>query len=256
MSTGLQQKEINLAGEISLITLLKHLPEKVKIYFCLAAILLITFLIYIPILNNGFVWDDLGYIKNNALIHNFDLKKIFSQNVLGNYHPLTILVLAIEYKFFGLDLTGYHAVNTFFHLANTALVFYVIYLLVNNSAIALLTSFLFGIHPLHVESVAWAAELKDLLYTFFLLGSFVFYLKFINQSKKLFLIVSVVLFLLSLLSKAMAASFPAVLFLADFFLNRRFTTKTILEKAPYFILYPTGSIPNGTAKQKRSSLFY
>jgi hypothetical protein len=218
MSTGVQQKEINLTGNISLTTLIKYLPEKVKIYFCLAAILLVTFLIYIPILNNGLVWDDLGYIKNNALIHNFDLKKIFSENVLGNYHPLTILVLAIEYKFFGLDLTGYHAVNLFFHLANTALVFYVIYLLVNNAPIALLTSFFFGIHPLHVESVAWAAELKDLLYTFFLLGSFIFYLKFINQSKKIFLIISVALFLFSLLSKAMAASFPAVLFLTDLFL--------------------------------------
>jgi Tfp pilus assembly protein PilF len=104
------------------------------------------------------------------------------------------------------------------------------------SRIALVASFLFGIHPLHVESVAWAAELKDLMYTFFFLSSYILYLKFIRNPKASLYVFAVILFLLSLLSKAMAASLPVVMLLTDYFLGRKFNAKTIFEKVPFFIL--------------------
>jgi protein O-mannosyl-transferase len=72
---------------------------------------------------------------------------------------------------------GYHAVNLFLHLLNVMLVFYVVFLLSTHAEVALVAALLFGIHPLHVESVAWASELKDLLYTLFFLASYIFYLK-------------------------------------------------------------------------------
>ena len=82
---------------------------------------------------------------------------------------ITMLVYALGYKIFALDPTGYHVVSLLIHLCNVLMVFYALFLLSRNVMPALLAALLFGIHPLHVESVAWASELKDLLYTFFFL---------------------------------------------------------------------------------------
>src|ERR1041384_7359931 len=90
----------------------------------LAIILVITYISFLPSLKNGFVWDDEFYIQKNALIHSINLKKIFSEYVVGNYHPLTILALALEYHFFRMHETGYHAINILLHLLNVVLVFY------------------------------------------------------------------------------------------------------------------------------------
>ena len=92
-----------------------------------------------------------------------------------------MLVFSLEYKIFGLNETGYHAINLLLHLSNIALVFYFIFLLCSNPLIALITSLFFGIHPLHVESVAWISELKDLLYTFFFLASCICYMKYLKR---------------------------------------------------------------------------
>jgi protein O-mannosyl-transferase len=212
-------------------------PETWKYYIALAAILIISFFIYLPVFHNGFLsWDDNTYIKDNPLIYSINLKEIFSHYVLGNYHPLTILTLAIEYQFFGLNPTGYHAVNLLLHLLNVMLVFYTVYLLCDKPIVVLVASLLFGIHPLHVESVAWAAELKDLLYTFFFLASYIFYLKYLNDFRKKNYVFALILFLLSLLSKAMAASLPVVLILTDYFKGRKINMKSLLEKAPFFLL--------------------
>lgn len=206
-------------------------------YYSLAIILLISFVIYLPVFNNKLLaWDDDLYIKNNPLVYSINLKDIFSQYVMGNYHPLTILTFAIEYQFFGLNETGYHVINLLLHLLNVFLVFYVINLLVNKPTVALVASLLFGIHPLHVESVAWAAELKDLLYTFFFLASYILYLKYLTLQQKKLYVFSLLLFCLSLLSKAMAASLPVVLILTDYFKGRKINGKVLLEKLPFILL--------------------
>jgi protein O-mannosyl-transferase len=208
-----------------------------KYYIAVAIVLLISFFVYLPVLHNGLLsWDDDGYIKNNPLIYTINLKEYFYQYVMGNYHPVTILTLATEYHFFGLNATGYHTVNLLLHLLNVILVFYTVFLLSDKLEIALVASLLFGIHPMHVESVAWAAELKDLLYTFFFLSSYIFYLKYLKNRHKKFYIYALLLFLVSLLSKAMAASLPVVLLLTDYFKGRKISLKAILEKVPFFLL--------------------
>ena len=208
-----------------------------KYYGMLGIILLISFAVYLPVFNNKLLaWDDDNYIKNNPLIYSINLKDIFSQYVMGNYHPLTILTLAIEYQLFGLNETGYHVINLLLHLLNVSLVFYSINLLVKKPEVALVAALLFGIHPLHVESVAWAAELKDLLYTFFFLVSYIFYLKYLPNQQKKFYVFSLLLFCFSLLSKAMAASLPVVLLLTDYFKGRKINGKTLVEKLPFFLL--------------------
>src|SRR5206468_4168774 len=102
--------------------------------------------------------------------------------------------------------------------------------------IALTAALLFGIHPLHVESVAWASELKDLLYTFFFLASYIFYMKFSGERKKKFYLLSLLMFVLALLSKAMAASLPVVLMLTDYLKGRKINFKSLPDKIPYFLL--------------------
>jgi protein O-mannosyl-transferase len=211
--------------------------EKSIYYLALAVILVLTIIIYLPVFHNRLLdWDDSAYIKNNPLIYSINLKEIFSHTIESNYHPVTILVLALEYHFFGLNATAYHAFNLLIHLLNVILVFYSIFLLSNKARVALVVALLFGIHPLHVESVAWAAELKDLLYTFFFLLSYIFYLKYLKTTQKKSYFFSLVLFLVSLLAKAMAASLPVVLILTDYFKDRKITVKTITEKLPFLLL--------------------
>ncbi len=211
--------------------------NKWKFLLFLGGIILTTFLIYLPSLKGNLLdWDDYGYIQNNPLVSSINLKDIFSHNVMWNYHPLTILVLAIEYHFFGLNATGYHAVNLLIHLANVILVCYAIFLLSDNIKVTLIASLLFGIHPLHVESVAWVAELKDLLYTFFFLAGFIFYLKYIKTPRKKFYVFVLLLFVASALSKGMAVSFPLVMILTDYFRKRKFTKEVLFEKVPFLLL--------------------
>ena len=211
-----------------------------KYYGPLLMILLISFLVYLPALRGGFVWDDDDYVRNNALAHSINLKQIFfgghQSFVVGNYHPVTVLMLAIEYHFFGVVEKGYHVINLLLHLLNVLLVFRVVLLLSENSRVALIAALLFGIHPIHVESVAWVSELKDLLYTFFFLASYFFYLKHLRDKKNTFYTWSLLLFLLSLLSKAMAASLPVLLILTDYFKGTKINVKSLLAKVPFFLL--------------------
>jgi len=211
--------------------------DRWKCFISLAIIIVISFIAYLPVLQNSLLsWDDHGYIRDNPLIYSGNLKDIFSGNVMGNYHPITILTLALEYQIFGLNPTGYHAFNLLLHLFNVVLVYYAILLLSDKTAVALIASLLFGIHPLHVESVAWAAELKALLYTFFFLASYIFYLKYLKDMQKKFYALALLLFLTSLLSKAMAASLPLVFILTDYFKGRKINVKLLVEKAPFFLL--------------------
>ncbi len=206
-------------------------------YFYLLAILLITFFAYLPVLHNGFVnWDDDQYIQENLLIRSINLKEIFSSYFMGNYHPFTLLILTFEFKLFGMSPAGYHMVNLLLHMMNIILVYYSVLLLSEKQVVALVASLLFALHPIHVESVAWASELKDLLYTFFFLLSFIYYLKFIKTDKKIFYVLSLFLFLPALLSKAMAASLPLLFVITDYFKGRKINLKNTIEKIPFFVL--------------------
>ena len=131
-------------------------PRRWRTAFFACLVLAVTCAAYLPSLRNGFTnWDDPYYVTANTAIHSLSwpaVKLIFSSSVLGMYHPLSILSLAGDYHYFGLDPRGYHAVNLALHLANTLLVFGLLRLLCGNLAAAVAGSLLFGVHPLHVES--------------------------------------------------------------------------------------------------------
>ncbi len=205
--------------------------------YILGFILAVSFLVYLPVLkNNAFVWDDEGYILNNQAVQSFNLTGIFSDYVMGNYHPFTMLFLAVEHWLFGLNPTGYHVINLFLHLINVLLVYYALCLIGKRKEVAFVASLLFGIHPLHVESVAWASGIKDLLYTLFFLASYIYYLKYFYSQKKKYYFVSILVFTLSLLSKAMAVTLPVLFLLTDYFTGRKITLKALYEKIPFFLL--------------------
>src|SRR6185503_656630 len=140
----------------------------------------ITAICLFPMLFNEFTnWDDEYYVVNNRMLRGPDLQAIFSTQVLGNYHPLTILSYAFNYAISRLDPFSYLLVNYLFHITNTLLVFYFIWNISGkNKLIALFVALVFGVHPMHVESVAWVAERKDVLYTFFFLLSLLQYWRY------------------------------------------------------------------------------
>ncbi|HRC31832.1 MAG TPA: tetratricopeptide repeat protein [Bacteroidia bacterium] len=206
----------------------------------LAIVVVSTFVAYSTCLDNDFTnWDDPGYIIENPIIKTMsgeNIKRIFTEPYFANYQPLHIFSYMIEYHFFGLDASGYHWVSVIMHIINTLLVAFIALLLLKDRYIAIAVSLLFGVHSIHVESVAWAAERKDLLYTMFFFTSFIFYILFVQKSQTKWLIVSVVFFVFSIFSKAMAVSLVPVLFLIDVLYSRKLSVKLFLEKIPYLIL--------------------
>ncbi|MGB0930656.1 MAG: tetratricopeptide repeat protein [Chitinophagales bacterium] len=203
--------------------------------------IIVTFIAYLPSLSNGITyWDDNMYVTENPMIFGFgseNLKAIFTQPIAGNYHPVTMLSLALNYQFSGINPFGYHLVNLLLHLLNVGLVFYFVWLLSKGKKwVAFITAILFGIHPMHVESVAWIAERKDVLYAFFFLPSLIAYIRYIKTHKWSYFVVGLLLFTLALFSKPAAIILPLMLFLFDFWFKRPLNIKTIAEKIPFFIL--------------------
>lgn len=223
---------------------------------------LVTLLAYSGIGNNDFInLDDHPYILNNTVIRHLDLsnlKNLLTATLSGNWIPLTTLSLALDYQLGHLEPWVYHLHNLLLHCLNTALVFFLSYKLLNlikeraNSKLeteavdwvapaAFGTALLFGLHPLHVESVAWAAERRDVLCGFFYLLSLWFYLDYASQSVSRWWKygASLGFCVLALLSKPMAVSLPLVMLLLDVWPLGRFQSnpqKTILEKIPFLIV--------------------
>ncbi len=203
-------------------------------------ILSITWIAFLPSLPNDFTnWDDQTYVAENARIKDLSwqsIRKIFASTHHGGYEPLTEFSFAVEYHFFGLNPRIYHATNLLFHLLNCLLVFWLVLLLSRKLEISFITALLFGVHPLHVESVAWISERKDVLYAFFFLGSLIAYLYYRRRNAVGYYYLSLSLFFVSLLPKPQGLSLPLVLLLIDYFLGRKFDRKALFEKTPFFIL--------------------
>jgi len=205
---------------------------------CCAILAVATFIVFMPSLNNGFTnWDDDKYITTNPDITAIDaahIKKIGTTAYVGNYQPLTMVTYMAEYALFGLSPGPYHGVSVVLHIVCCLLVFFLLLVLCKNRWAALCAALLFAVHPLRVESVAWAAEQKDVLCGIFFVLSLLLYLRFIDSKKRLWYGLSALSFLLALASKPMAISLPLILFLLDYLRRRKFTVKTAVEKVPYF----------------------
>jgi len=241
--------------------------------------LLPALLVFLPVLNFPFInWDDPAVIEKNLHIRGLCPASIlwaFTHFQQGFYIPLNWISLAIDYRIGGLDPWVYHLHNLLLHAFNILLVFLlshrVLTLAVKNGSssnqseaiealpIALLSAIIFGIHPLHVETVAWATERKDLLCALFYFASLLAYLDYASRPDRSYwrLGSSLVFFLLASLSKPMAVTLPAVLILLDLFPLRRFRArqKSIwLEKLPFFAVSLGTGILMFLAEQKVNAL--
>lgn len=213
---------------------------------------IITFLVYTPSLQSGFVnWDDPMYVYDNQYIRSIDMnffKAIFTKAIAANWHPLTILSLALDYTVLGVNPQIYHFTNILLHALNTFLVFILTFRLSSGKfdpkgpgvlVAGSITAFLFGLHPLHVESVAWISERKDVLSTFFFLLSVLAYLKYCAGTSKKTYLASLLFFILALMSKPMAITLPLVLLVLDLYPLQRAAdfkafNRAVYEKTPFF----------------------
>ena len=206
---------------------------------CLLGIMAVTAATFAPVLDNGFTsWDDNVYVTDNTLIRQVsagNIGKVFTAFVSGNYHPLVFLSYSLEYRLFGLNPRPYHATNLVLHLLNTALVFWLLLLLSGSLPAAAAGTLLFALHPMRVEPVAWVTARKDLLGSAFFLGSLAVYLSYRRERGAAPYILSLLLFLFALLSKATGVTLPLVLLLCDFLLGR-VDRRAVVEKVPFLAL--------------------
>jgi tetratricopeptide (TPR) repeat protein len=202
--------------------------------------IILVFIAFSPSLKNGFVnWDDQAQVTENPLLREFSLggiKTIFTTFHLLNYHPLALLSYMCELKAFGFNPFIYHLTSLLLHLLNTLLVYWLIYKLTNNFPVACLTSLFFGIHPLQVEAIAWISSRREPLYSLFFLGSLIGYISYRKTARQRYYILSLILFLLALLSKATSVVLPLVLILCDYFMGVKIDKKVFAKKWPYYIL--------------------
>jgi len=206
----------------------------------MTVVIAITAIVFSNTIKHDFTnLDDQKYIHDNPYIKDLSLtgiKKIFTEPYFSNYHPLTTLTYAVEYALFGLSPTVFHFSNYLLHLLNTLLVFLFIRLLTNSSEISFITALLFALHPMHVESVAWIAERKDVLYTFFFLASLIYFVKFVKNKYKspTYIVLAFVFFLCSLLSKSAAVVLPPVVLLCLYFTQKKIEVKDVIISLPFF----------------------
>jgi hypothetical protein len=182
----------------------------------------VTVLAYLGTLSFGFVYDDKPVIVDNVVIHSWRfLAHYFIPQISAGiappssgtfYRPIVLLWLRVNYAIFGLHPAGWHFAMLALHVLAAYLVFVAVGKLTGSRGTAALAAIFFGLHPVHVENVAWLSSVNDLLMTVFLLASFVAYLDFRKGSKKMWMATSVLWFGLALLSKETAAVFPLLIF--------------------------------------------
>jgi len=225
-----------------------------------------TATVFLPVLQNGFVnWDDDGNFLNNPNYRGlgwWQLRWMFTTFHMGPYQPLSWLTLGLDYLIWGMNPFGYHLTNLLLHAANGVVFYFVAAHLLSlafsssreESSILLgagSAALLFALHPLRVESVAWVTERRDVLSGLFFLLAVRFYLEAATAKStaryRKGLALTLVVFILSLLSKAVAVTLPAVLLVLDFYPLGRLggiyrqwfarTNRTIwIEKIPFVLL--------------------
>jgi FOG: TPR repeat len=233
---------VGIQVERQLLTALMQKSAKKDRRFPLYCLIIasVTFIAFLPSLNNGFVnWDDDRYISLNPDVHGVSVDHVatvFTSTYLNHYLPITMLSFMGEYSLFKAHPFAYHCTSLLLHIINALLLFWLIYALSGNNFVSLLTALLFAIHPLSVESVAWIAERKGVLSATFYFISLLLYIRYRKSGMRAHYVVCMVSFVLSLMSKSMAVSLPFVLLLIDYLMGHKIDKKSLLEKAPFFII--------------------
>lgn len=233
----------------------------VKTWTCIFLVS-VTFGIYYQASDHDFInFDDPSYIINNPHVNTglniINITWAFTSIHASNWHPVTWLSHMLDIEFFGLDPKGHHIVNVIFHLINTLLLYFLLFGTTKSHWKSSLVAALFALHPLHVESVAWIAERKDVLSAFFFFITLILYDLYVKSPSLGRYILALITFSFGLMSKPMLVTLPFILLLFDYwplqrlsFLkinqyihpttenknNNKFLLKIIMEKLPFLAL--------------------
>jgi protein O-mannosyl-transferase len=224
---------------------------------CLLLVLL-TLALYWPVTDHRFInFDDDQYVTGNFHVNAgltwSGIVWAFQSGYAHNWHPLTWISHMLDCQLFGLNPAGHHLTNLLFHIANSVLLFLFLNRTTGTTWRSGFVAALFAWHPVHVESVAWVAERKDVLSTFFWMLTLLAYARFLEESKarspkpkvpgqksKGFYIGALLAFACGLMSKPMVVTLPFVLLLLDFWPLQRLNASTFplrfVEKIPFFAL--------------------
>jgi hypothetical protein len=216
----------------------------------------IVFAVFSPILAHGFaIIDDNWMLYNNYQVYSLSIENVwgyFSHFSNGQYSPVNTLAYGLINHAFGMKPFWFHLFSIFLHITNVLLVFTFIENLLrmynesvpnmglsknNNFAVAFFVAFLFGIHPMQVESVAWIGASKVLLYSLFFLLALINYLKYLESKKRKHLYFALLLFVVSFGAKEQTVIFPLCLVAIDYLLGRNFTDKNVLSEKAIFFLF-------------------
>ena len=218
-------------------------------------LVLATVLAYLPVTRYSFInYDDGDYVSQNNMVQAgltwTGIKWAFTTFHAGNWHPLTWISLMLDCQLFGLNPGGDHVLNALLHAANVALLFLLLLEMTGALWPAAFVAALFALHPLHVESVAWISERKDVLSAFFGLLALRSYFRYAKENGQRSYWLTVLFFVCSLMSKPMLVTLPFVFLLLDYWPLGRLagapsgtiSSKPIqfphlaLEKLPFFLL--------------------
>jgi hypothetical protein len=213
-------------------------------------------------------YDDADYVFQNPHVNSglsgANFLWAFSAGYAANWHPVTWLSHMLDVSIFGLEPAGFHIVNLLIHWANALLVLLLFRRATGKLAVAAGVAFLFAIHPLRAESVAWIAERKDVLFVFWGLLAILAYLRWVESRRRLAYLAMLVLLALSLMSKPMLVTFPILLLLLDYWplgrlplswpALRERAPRLVLEKLPIFVLVAGSSVMTVIAQDRGGAL--
>jgi tetratricopeptide (TPR) repeat protein len=207
-------------------------------YFLFA---IITLFIYKEAVYFDFVnFDDHLQVTDNIRIQKLSfehIKILFTTSTASMYQPLTSLVLAIIFHFAELNAGYYHLFSVLIHILNGFLFFTIILKLFNDKKIAIVTSLLFLVHPIMVESILWVSATSTIVYVFFYLLATLLYIEFQQTKKKSLYLAAFLIFILGLFCKIQTITFVAILFLIDWiYLKKTTSFKTFIQKIPFIAI--------------------
>jgi Tfp pilus assembly protein PilF len=250
---------------------MEQMPKKQHLILLYAALALATFIAYEQVRHNNFVdYDDTVYVSENPQVlrglTGESISWAFTTRLSANWHPLTWLSHMLDCQLFGANVGWHHLTSLLLHIANTLLLFWVLKKMTDALWPSLFVAAAFALHPLHVESVAWVAERKDVLSGLFWMLTIACYIRYTEQpSIKRYLLVFVV-FALGLMAKPMLVTLPFVLLLLDYWPLGRFQFEhqskhqkwlawhLIREKIPLFALVAASSIVTYVVQQSEGAM--
>jgi protein O-mannosyl-transferase len=226
------------------------------------ALIVLNVAIYAPVWHYDFVLlDDTAYVTQNAQVQGGltpqGVSWAFTTGEQGNWHPLTWLSHMLDVQVYGLKPGGHHLTNLLLHIANTLLLFGLLRRMTGALGRSAFVAGLFAVHPLHVESVAWVAERKDVLSTLFFMLTLIAYVAYVRQPRRGRYVLVLLLFGLGLMAKPMLVTIPFVLLLLDYWPLGRVSLgapsvvpRLIREKVPLFALAIASSIVTFVAQRQ------